>query len=276
MSLSNLSMGMSGPTKGVGVVLTPLGVAMDWAARVTANGGTYSTDTYDAVLDYLIDLDLAGVLNKILYLNARCGSDIIAARTALIAVEGTGLDTATGTFAAWNELNGLVNSASGIMDFGVKADNARTTANNIYIGVYSLADQAGLNAYAIGNTGSASGLLLRATSEYMIFDYAGRRSQTDVGNLPNGSKTKGQLAGSQTTASVGGVFRNAAQIGNNNAVNAGAQRPNLNWRLVAANVTSGGEIISSGLTPTECVNVSWAAHTFNVRLGRGVTAEGLF
>lgn len=57
--------------------------AVDWRDRVTANGGSVSTSTFQAVSKFCNDIDRAGIRDRFYRLNLLCGTDLNAALVPL-------------------------------------------------------------------------------------------------------------------------------------------------------------------------------------------------
>lgn len=247
-----------------------------WAEKVTRGGGTYSAGTLTALraLDY--DLSLFDIKRKMVYLNMRCGSDITAAKVPMIARNGPGFDVVlSGSFAAWTEANGLVNSSAGVMSTGVSCTSRGMGPGNFALGVYMLSDAPSTNAALLGAviTANAPQLIPGAFGNYILFDGMGVRTQTDSTLISDGNLTKGLICASQYGAASSAVFRNGVIRGTTRTVNTNTGAAPI--ALFGALGTSGGDFIAQGLTPDDVANLTWIMHAFNAALSRQVTAEGL-
>jgi hypothetical protein len=63
--------------------------AIDWASRVTANGGTVSSTTLAAASKFCADIDAAGIRGKFYRLNLFCGGQLAAALVPLYRAESS-------------------------------------------------------------------------------------------------------------------------------------------------------------------------------------------
>jgi hypothetical protein len=105
--------------------------AVDWATRVTANGGTVSSNTLAAVSTFCASIDAAGIRDRFYRLNLFCGDQLAAALVPLYRAESS---TA---------------SARG---------NATDTNNNFVSGDFN-------------NTGASAGLKGNASNKYLATGY---------------------------------------------------------------------------------------------------------
>ena len=81
--------------------------ALDWATRVTANGGTVSSTTLAAVSKFCVDIQAAGLRDRFYRLNLFCGGDLSAALVPLYRAPalsdsptGNAIDTNNGPFVS--------------------------------------------------------------------------------------------------------------------------------------------------------------------------------
>lgn len=245
-----------------------------WLKNVNSRGGSVSANTLAAVKELEKDLRIASLIPKLIYFNPRCGSDIIAARSALIYTNGTGFDTLTGTFSSWSEVNGLAGT-TGVADLGVVPSAAGISLNAVSAGIYNLTNKTS-NSHVIRLGNTLSGLYLALFGDYLIFDkFNGGTGRTQTSESNRTTETRGLMCGSQYSSTVSAVFRNGEIRGSGGA--ASGTVPSTAATLISAAGTSGGDFIGLALTPDDVSNLTWIMHTFNVALGRGVTAaEGLF
>jgi len=261
---------------------TPLADAR--AAAIITRGGSQSSTTIAAVQQLEKDLALAGLTAKFVYFNPRCGNDLIAARSPLIATNGPGYDTQAGTFSTWVEGKGLAGS-SGVMDTGVNAEAAGLTVISSCMGIYMMEDaKADTNSIAADYTYVAGEkyltLVSRAYGQYMMYDAfgatGGNRVQTDASLFasPDSANTKGLICGSRYSATAAIVARNGVIRGLQTAA-ADLLPPTVTRKVYTAPGASGGDFIGFGLTPDDVSLLFWVLHEFNTALGRAVMAEGV-
>lgn len=141
----------------VGVCHTYLGTmpeALDWAARVVANGGAIpSQNSIDAASAFVAALKTANIWTKILGLNMIAPDSLIAAITPL--VKGTGNDPWTNNnFVAGDlSVNGLKGrkAAPTFLNTGLRPDNIGWPANSYTIAILVTQDASlGTNEFQIG------------------------------------------------------------------------------------------------------------------------------
>lgn len=254
-----------------------------WAQRVLRRGGTFDAAALAALraLDY--DLAYFGIKQKMVYFNPRCGSNITAALTPMIARDGPGFDVVqSGTLAAWSEASGLLNSASGVVNLGVVVPRVKgINSYSCSMGMYVLNNipASGLPFMRPLITGRPS--IIGRGSELIVFDHNPTRNQSDNSFTSVGAFTKGLVCGTMwgTKTGVGGdggVLLNGVIRGNTpfSLIEAPPFSPAV---IVTALATSGGDFIAMGLTPDEISNLFWMLHAFNASLStpRQVTAEGV-
>ncbi len=252
--------------------------AAAWAANVTANGGTYSGAALTAVQALDADLGLAQLKGKLVYLNPRCGNNIIAASVPLIAKFGPGLDTRSGTFAVWNEGRGF-SGTTGIADTGVNPVAAGLQSAAVSLGVYMIEDASTENETLYGNGiqgGATFALAAAAFGHYTLFDAfngSAGRVQTNDSVISDGTATKGLIVGTRWQSAHAAVFRNTIQRGFNSSEGGTLTSPTV--KFYTQRGLSGGDFIGSGLTPDDVANLTWILHEFNAAFLRSVSAEGL-
>lgn len=132
--------------------------AQSWAARVTANGGTFSGATLSALSKFCRDIDAAGIRDRFYRLNLLCGANLSAALVPLYraesstsSVRGNTTDTNNGPFVA-ADFN-TAGSSSGLkadgttkfLDTGVPGNTL--TGTNVHFGFGLRATQTGGAAY---------------------------------------------------------------------------------------------------------------------------------
>jgi len=275
--------------KGSGSPPIPTPHANGWAAAVIANGSTYSANTLAALQALEVDLTLAGLLPKLIYLNPRCGNDITAARIPLISPNGYQLDTqitSTGGLS-YSEATGLgnVSTGGGIMSYGVDPTTTAISATGATLGFYNLVNSSVSTRGAVGqfgtvaspNVNAAKFCLYPNNGSLLIFDnWAGAGTGRTQASATS-TLTKGTIMGSRWDTLSAGVFLNGVLKGGGNgtqgAVNGALSTDPMAFYTGFA--VSGMEWVGTNMTIEDAPNMGWAANTFNVSLGRGVTAEGL-
>lgn len=250
-----------------------------WAQRVTRSGGIYSANTLVALRDFERDLRTFGFDQRLVYLNPRCGDNFTAALVPLICRGGSGIDRVqSGTFAAWNELNGLANGTNGVLYIDCPLRGAGMTGLSATIGAYLLADCTTFGFYFMGQNVSGSnawGLQPASASSnaYIILDWMGLRILTDASLRSN--LTKGLIAAS-ILGSTAAVYRNGIVRGNTLSANVGARTQIMGgFFLNAAYGQSGGDFVGAGFTEDEHNILFHMLHDLNTALGRQVVAEGV-
>lgn len=132
--------------------------ALNWATRVTANGGTVSSTTLAAVSKFCADIQAAGIRDRFYRLNLFCGDQLAAALVPLYRAEsstasarGNTTDTNNGPFVAADFNNtgassGLKgNGSSKFLNTGLAVNFSSYT--NTHFGCGLLATQTGSAAY---------------------------------------------------------------------------------------------------------------------------------
>lgn len=134
--------------------------ALDWATRVTANGGTVSSTTLAAVSTFCASIQAAGIRDRFYRLNLFCGNQLAAALVPLYRAEsstasarGNTTDTNNGPFVAADFNNtgsssGLAgNGTSKFLNTGINANSV--TASNCHMGVGIAAAASGTAALRV-------------------------------------------------------------------------------------------------------------------------------
>jgi hypothetical protein len=119
--------------------------ALDWATRVTTNGGTFTSNTLAAVSTFCASIERAGIRDRFYRLNLFCGDQLAAALVPLYraesstaSVRGNATDTNNNFVAAdfnnTGSASGLAgNGTSKFLNTGVNANSV--TASNCHMGV---------------------------------------------------------------------------------------------------------------------------------------------
>lgn len=140
MSFSFRNVAFTGAVSVGGASLNP--VATDWAARVETNGGAApSSETVQALSDFVDALDAASLTSKMIAVSCMVPDSLTAAITPLIA--GPGLDPWTNNnFTAPNlDVDGLQGSAAGprYLDSGVQPATHFNSSADCGCTVYNMA-----------------------------------------------------------------------------------------------------------------------------------------
>lgn len=161
--------------------------ALDWASRVTTNGGTVSSTTLAAVSTFCAAINAAGIRSKFMRLNLMCGSGISACIVPLYrgtsfggTVLGNAVDTNVGPFVAGDYaetgspggLKGAGTSASKYLRTGLLL-NSFASLTNRHLAVYET-ERGNANQCSIGGgaTGTGNAFFLRpATSTDFRADF---------------------------------------------------------------------------------------------------------
>ncbi len=142
---------------------------LDWAARVTANGGTYNSDSLLAQDLGIKIIKAAGQRSLVLRWNLYCGLDLIACRTPLIIDKGSSIDGNNGFVpfveSDYSQSTGLVKAtASANLDTGFTCNTDWTSDNDCAMGAYVRTNSSDTGAIM----GSASGNVT-----YLLPSYGG-------------------------------------------------------------------------------------------------------
>lgn len=286
---SRIGLGFSSYGQAAQVVSRPDGSGAAWNDHAIANGGTISATTLNAVLQLETWLRSYGLIDKLVYLNPRCGSNLAAALTPLIDRYGYGKDR-NFSVPSYSEGSGL---SGGVVDLGINPAYIGVTQQAGYaIGFYSLTQTATPSQYIIGTNkggnGGTTGLFI--SSNLLLLDWAGGgpgRAQGSItvtaGDGSTTNPTLGMMAGLWNSQGLGGVYRNGVLLGQAGAVSAlgigNAASNNLpNIELDTTNFASGGDFIGRDMTDDDIVALTWMLHAFNknINVPRAVTADGLF
>ena len=118
--------------------------ALDWATRVTTNGGTFTSNTLAAVSTFCASIERAGIRDRFYRLNLFCGDQLAAALVPLYRAEsrtasarGNTTDTnnnfVSGDFNNTGSSSGLTgNGTSKYLGTGINANSV--TASNAHMG----------------------------------------------------------------------------------------------------------------------------------------------
>jgi hypothetical protein len=273
--------------------------AIDWATRVTANGGTASSTTLAAVSAFCASIDSAGLRDRFYRLSLFCGDQLTAALVPLYraesstaAIRGNATDTNNGPFveadyAATGANGGLVgNGASKFLNTGLLANSIAATdahlafslrtaqtavnAGKCAIGTYATTGQV---AYAVDiskatNNPEASAIFGVYTTGASFFGELTNTSPAAIGHIVASSITaaanqyrNGSAVGSTGTARANYTLAHPLYVFANNNGGTSAAANHTNARL-------GGYSIGLGMTQAQAQAYSNAVSAFNTALSR--------
>jgi hypothetical protein len=203
--------------------------ALDWATRVTANGGTVSSNTLAAVSTFCAAINAAGIRDKFYRLNMFCGDQLAAALVPLYLAEsrtastrGNTTDTnnnfVSGDFNNTGSSSGLQgNGSTKFLNTGLAANSI--SGNNAHFGSGLLArtDTSGYRSAMGVWGGGANG------TAGQIYQLSIRRADTNrvaaFGNLDGATGYFGEQANGVNIA-VGNIvaawptqYRNGSAVG---------------------------------------------------------------
>jgi hypothetical protein len=268
--------------------------ARDWASRVTANGGTFSSSTLRAVDTFCRSIDAqSGLRAAIRRLNLFCGNSdasLNAVRTPLYlsgsfggATIGNTTDTnfnfVAGDYAETGSGGGLKGDGSTkYLATGFNYNNLTATSTHMSI--------SGTSLETAVNDRMAMGTFLNTGSGIFVLDITtgtlnrGFRSSTAAASLfAHASATsESHMIGTRTADAAASVYRGGA-VASSSAAASGATNSNSLIPVFAATNTGNGigqytsarlrmYSIGNGLTAAQALAFSNAVIAFNAALGR--------
>jgi hypothetical protein len=260
---------------------------VDWAARVTTNGGSVSTNTLAAASAFCASIDAAGIRDRFARLNLFCGSNLAACRTPLYRATslagtqlGNTIDTNVGPFvdADYVETGGsgglkgngsgkylstglLVGGAmpAGIGHMSVYAASAQSAGSGNFR--YQLG--AGGQIYLFARDGGTTAGLAWVSGPAAVF--------TSVADIT------GHLVGTNNASNAREYFRNGTSIGSNSATTSAPSSASefmVFGRSNQANVLFDGRMaaysIGEPMTASQATAYYTAMQAFQTALGRNV------
>jgi len=266
-------------------IVQPNGTRYGWESLVTSQGFTASATVLAALSQVQEELVNTDLLDKLVYLNLRCGDQLGAALTPFLSRHGFGLDKLhySTPAPAWVEANGLSNF---IVYTGIWPSAAGFSRCGMSMGLYCLNEPPDTGAvYKLGN-GTAG-------FEWgMIWDYVNLQGMDIMGagcrvlgniDLPtadgvNHYNTKGMGAATRDTSGYGWSTRNGVLLPNGTAYPVPGFFPNTMATInIPSSMQSGGEFFGLAMTPDDLSAITFIFHEFNKAIGRGVTGvEGLY
>lgn len=205
--------------------------AVDWATRVTANGGTVSTNTLAAVSKFCADIEAAGLRDRFYRLNLFCGNtdgSLNAVRTPLYrgpslsaAQVGNSTDTnvnfAQGDYAENVGLTPGISNATKYLDTGLSPELLDTVATG-HVGVWHaerLASGGGVLESQVGATDGAHQYLCRLDNDGLVARAVGRFGATTAVVLNIGTSVNTPTALQVVVRSASNslvLYRNAVAV----------------------------------------------------------------
>jgi hypothetical protein len=277
--------------------------AVDWARRVSTNGGTISTTLLRAVSDFCAAIDAANIRSAMCRVNLFCGGNLSGCLVPLYvstsiggSVLGNSTDTNANFVSADFEETGASgglkgNGTSKYLDTGftpasfsnrasvhlsISATSLETTsaANNTTgdrfgIGSYNNTE-GGLYDLSIANYTGARGANLRA-SRFSTFSNFPFTSSSTRG------ATESHLVGTRTSATASALYGGGSSLNTNTGTSTAASSSQpfyvfcLNLNGTAGLFTAGRfrmYSIGNGLTAAQAASFSSAVATLNTALGR--------
>lgn len=254
--------------------------AAAWAAAVSANSGTYSSSTLNAVSNFCKAAKSAGYWNKLNRINLFCGDQLAAALVPLKVGAGSATDVNTNFVSGdYTEATGLTGDGSTkSLDTGVPQNTF--TAADRHLSVYERVRATATDNFSIGSESPANaqrwgiGIFTPVTStRYAASSTTAGADQTGLVSGGTGGHFVG--TGTDTQASIylnGGNVVNAAVV---------AATPNATAQKVFAlsvtgtaarfsNATIAGYSIGTGLTSSDVSAFYTHMQEFQTALGRGV------
>ncbi len=155
---------------------------LDWAARVTANGGTYDDTSITAQDTAIKIIKAAGQRSLLLRWNLYCGTNLAACRTPLIIDKGSSIDSNNGfPSTAFQESD--YSQATGLTATGIAGGTGKYLGTGFTPNVdWSDDNNCSMGAY-LRTTNSDSDVVMGASSsnvDYLLVSYGG---STTYGSL---------------------------------------------------------------------------------------------
>jgi hypothetical protein len=270
--------------------------ARDWATRVTANGGTFSSTTLAAVSKFCAAIDAAGIRDRFYRLNLFCGNSdasLNAVRTPLYRAPsltgtqfGGTLDTnvnfVAGDYAETGASGGLTgDGTSKHLNTGFNADILPDTTQSGHLSVYSsgtYANQIAISAYQSTNVPVFTVLF---TMEIQLLVAGNANTFINVSNnaaTPSGTSPDFFLSSRTANNSLIG-YRNGTP-GTTQTGLASAAAPSLPFFVFARNFNGNPTVrfaqtlrsysVGLGLTGSQVTAFNAAMQAFQAALGRGL------
>lgn len=270
-AISNVPLGLMQVNQAAFAIVRPNGTVGVWNALLASTGSGASSTTLDALQVVEESLRLTGLIDKLVYLNLRCGNDSTACLTPFLDKFGYGKDR-TPTSFTFTEANGMDQTTVNV-DTGVVPAYCGMGRYGVSLGVYLLNNVASSGTAMI----IASGLTLDPlNSGFHIFDAfntvaaGGGRTQAGPGN----TITAGFLAGARSSDGIGKISKNAEIVATQ--VTQGGAVPTVPLNINFSRGTSAGDFFGLDMTADDLASMCWILHTFNTALSRAATTEGLF
>lgn len=258
--------------------------ALDWAARVVANGGTVSAATLQAQSNLVRGLKADGIWPKINRLNTFCGDQLAAAMVPLKVGGGSATETNVNFVGGdYTEATGLTgNGTTKYINTGLNP-SVSITSNDSHIAVYNRAsaEAAGGATMGCATGGFAASFTLYAPlgSDGLLYS---NQYNVGTGRVVSGAvigTPYGFCVGSRTAANSHTIYRNGSSV-NTNATSGGALPVNANFLVFAlhdgasavafSTAVVAAYSVGSGLTGADVTAYNTHLEAFQDALGRGV------
>lgn len=258
----------------VQALVRPNGTMGIWESILASRGSSASSGTLAALRSLEEDLRITGLLDKIVYLNMRVGNDATAALVPFIDRAGHGFDSAPASFTSFAEASGLASAIT--IDTGVIPRTCGMSRYGVSIGCYLLNDVASSGTQMITTDVTAPSFLSLNPNlfGYHDFDAYGSGAGRILTPSPNVTATKGTIIGARSMDGTNRISRQGVVL--NTAVTQQGDVPSGSVTINFARGTSGGDFLGLDLDPDQIAAMHWSLHAFNVAIGRGVTADGVF
>lgn len=269
--------------------------AIDWATRVSANGGTISTTTIRAVSDFCRAIDAAGIRSAMYRVNLFCGGNLSGCLVPLYrgpTFGGTNFGNATDTNGNFVSADFVeIGSGGGLKGNGTNkylntgfATNSLPSQTSVHLsssgtGLETSGDKQFIGSY----TGTETALAFLDIYSIYISARAFRQGTFTTGRFPlvaTPGTSEAHIIGSRTSSTSSVLYRG----GTSAASNATAITPvasaipfyvftgNINNATPTSGTTTAATLrmysIGTGLSATQAAAFSAAVIAFNNALGR--------
>ncbi|MFM2090899.1 MAG: hypothetical protein RLZZ127_1388 [Planctomycetota bacterium] len=254
-----------------------------WAARVTAAGGTYTTDDLIALDALVRAYKTAGFTDANSRINAFCGGDLIAARVPVFRAGGPDVDAMPVLGPSYSRATGIT-PGGGHLRLGVQANTIGADDSFSY-GVYSRSGSLINGGTEIGTNDASSNVMNfsvngSASNSYAASFYTNWAAAPRGGVAASGSDGLGMLLASVVPSDVprlyrrgtemtaAGTGRNQSRPANEISVFGRYQTNGSISGLVARPL--GGYHVGPGITAGQAADLSTAWQTYATAMGRAV------
>lgn len=274
--------------------------AQDWINRVYANGGTVSAATADAVNQFCVDIENAGIRDRFYRVNLFCGNSdgsLAAVRTPLFrgpSLTGAQYGNATDTNVNFGPGDYAETGASG----GLKGDGSSKhletgfslaslpSAASRHISAYEIAKSANADDCSIGGTASSSsdGMVLGTRNPATVYSWA-RGGPNDVVIASAPYSGGAHWIGQNNTLRAGQLYKNGVLDNSGTSVSdftstASNSIAVFTWKITGgtpdpawvfrSTARLGGYSIGTAFTAPQALAYYTATQAFQAALGRQV------